>query len=70
MIFIVISYWIFAIPLGYYLTNFGFFEPMGAAGMWVSMILGLILFSIFIFIRLKLVSSRYINNFNNIRYKL
>ena len=70
MIFIIISYWIFAIPLGYYLTNFGFFEPMGAAGMWVSMILGLILFSIFIFIRLKLVSSRYINNFNNIRYKL
>ncbi|MFL2843618.1 MAG: MATE family efflux transporter [Alphaproteobacteria bacterium] len=60
MVFLIISYWIFAIPLGYFLTNYGFTKPLGAEGMWISMIMGLILFSIFIFNRLRLVSSRYI----------
>jgi len=60
MIFLLISYWIFAIPLGYFLTNYGFTKPLGAEGMWISMIMGLILFSIFIFNRLRIVSSRYI----------
>jgi MATE family multidrug resistance protein len=60
MVFLLISYWIFAIPLGYFLTNYGFTKPLGAEGMWISMIMGLILFSIFIFNRLRLVSSRYI----------
>jgi MATE family multidrug resistance protein len=60
MIFLLISYWVFAIPFGYFLTNYGFTKPLGAEGMWISMIMGLILFSIFIFNRLKLVSSRYV----------
>ena len=60
MIFLIISYWIFAIPLGYFLTNYGLTKPLGAEGMWISMIMGLILFSIIIFNRLRLVSSRYI----------
>ena len=60
MVFLVISYWIFAIPLGYFLTNYGLTKPLGAEGMWISMIMGLILFSIIIFNRLRLVSSRYI----------
>jgi len=60
MVFLIISYWVFAIPLGYFLTNYGFTKPLGAEGMWISMIMGLILFSIFIFNRLRLVSSRYI----------
>ena len=60
MVFLVISYWIFAIPLGYFLTNYGLTKPLGAEGMWISMIMGLILFSIIIFKRLRLVSSRYI----------
>jgi len=60
MVFLLISYWIFAIPLGYFLTNYGFAKPLGAEGMWISMIMGLILFSVFIFNRLRLVSSRYI----------
>ncbi|MAU39024.1 MAG: MATE family efflux transporter [Rhizobiales bacterium TMED94] len=60
MVFLLISYWIFAIPLGYFLTNYGFAKPLGAEGMWISMIMGLILFSVFIFNRLRLVSSKYI----------
>ena len=60
MVFLIISYWLFAIPFGYFLTNYGFYKPMGAEGMWISMILGLIVFSALIFTRLRLVSSRYI----------
>jgi len=33
---------------------------MGAEGMWISMILGLIVFSALIFTRLRFISSRYI----------
>ena len=60
MIFLIISYWIFAIPFGYFLTNYGMVNPLGAEGMWISMVLGLIIFSIFIFNRLRTVSSKYI----------
>jgi MATE family multidrug resistance protein len=62
MIYLIISYWIFAIPFGYFLTNFGFTTALGAKGMWIGMILGLIIFSIFIFYRLRLISSRFIQN--------
>ena len=62
MIYLIISYWIFAIPFGYFLTNRGFNGPLGAEGMWIGMILGLVIFSIFIFIRLRLISSRFIEN--------
>jgi len=60
MVFLIISYWIFAIPFGYFLTNYGLTNPLGAEGMWISMILGLLIFSMFIFNRLRTVSSRYI----------
>ena len=45
MILLFISYWIFAMPIGYYLTNTGFNKPLGAAGMWYGMIIGLTIFS-------------------------
>jgi len=45
MILLFISYWIFAMPIGYFLTNTGFNEPLGAAGMWYGMIIGLSIFS-------------------------
>ena len=45
MILLFISYWIFAMPIGYYLTNTGINEPLGAAGMWYGMIIGLSIFS-------------------------
>ena len=50
--------WLFG--FGYFLTNYGMVNPLGAEGMWISMVLGLIIFSIFIFNRLRTVSSKYI----------
>ena len=52
MILLLISYWIFAMPIGYYLTNFGFGEPFGAQGMWYGMIIGLTIFSFLSIFRL------------------
>lgn len=46
MILLFISYWIFAMPIGYFLTNTGFNKPLGAAGMWYGMIIGLSIFSL------------------------
>ena len=45
MILLFISYWIFAMPIGYYLTNTGINEPLGAAGMWYGMIIGCLLYT-------------------------
>ena len=56
MVFLVISYWVFAIPFGYFLTYYGINEPMGASGMWVSMIVGLVIFALLITSRLRKVS--------------
>jgi MATE family multidrug resistance protein len=62
MIYLIISYWIFAIPFGYFLTNYGFTGALGAEGMWIGMIVGLVIFSFFIFTRLKLITLRFIEN--------
>ena len=53
MILLMISYWIFAMPIGYYLTNFGFGDPLGAKGMWFGMIIGLTIFSFLSIFRLR-----------------
>lgn len=53
MILLFISYWIFAIPAGYYLTMDGFGSPLGAAGMWIGMIIGLTIFSFLSIYRLN-----------------
>ena len=58
MILLFISYWIFALPVGYYLTNFGFGNPYGASGMWIGMIIGLSIFSILSILRLKWVTRK------------
>jgi len=60
MILLFISYWIFAMPVGYYLTNTGFSSPMGAAGMWYGMIIGLTIFSILAVIRLHIIIKKYL----------
>ena len=60
MILLFISYWIFAMPVGYYLTNTGFSSPMGAAGMWYGMIIGLSIFSILAVIRLHIIIKKYL----------
>ena len=60
MVYMIIAYWVFAIPFGYFLTYYGFYEPMGASGMWISMIVGLVIFSLLITSRLRKVSYNYI----------
>ena len=55
MILLLISYWVFAMPIGYYLTNYGFGDPLGAKGMWFGMILGLTIFSFLSIFRLRWV---------------
>ena len=58
MILLFISYWIFAMPIGYYLTNTGFDMPLGAAGMWYGMIIGLTIFSFFSILRLNWIIKK------------
>lgn len=53
MILLVISYWFFAMPIGYFLTNYGFSDPLGAKGMWYGMIIGLSLCSVLAISRLN-----------------
>lgn len=58
MILLFISYWIFAIPAGYYLTMNGFGSPLGAAGMWIGMIIGLTIFSFLSIYRLNWIIKK------------
>lgn len=53
MIYLIIAYWIFALPIGYYLTYYGIENPLGAHGMWIGMIFGLSLAAIMAILRLK-----------------
>jgi MATE family multidrug resistance protein len=55
MILLFISYWVFAIPAGYFLTMHGLNNPLGAAGMWIGMIIGLSIFSVLSILRLRWV---------------
>ena len=64
MILLMISYWMFAMPIGYYLTNYGFGSPLGARGMWFGMIIGLTIFSVLSVSRLRWVIKRKIKKFN------
>ena len=61
MILLLISYWVFAMPIGYYLTNYGFSDPLGAKGMWFGMIIGLTIFSFLSIFRLRWVMKSNIN---------
>ena len=55
MILILISYWIIALPAGFVMT-YGIIGPkLGAAGMWIGMILGLSVFCFLGILRLKKV---------------
>ena len=58
MILLLISYWIFAMPIGFYLTNYGFESPLGAKGMWYGMIIGLSIFSILSIFRLRWIIKK------------
>ena len=58
MVLLFISYWLFAMPIGYYLTNYGFGDPYGAKGMWYGMIIGLSIFSFLSIFRLRWTIKR------------
>ena len=45
-------------PIGYYLTMTGFDAPMGAAGMWFGMIIGLSIFAILAILRLRWIIKK------------
>ena len=65
MILLLISYWIFAMPIGYYLTNVGLSSPMGAKGMWYGMIIGLTIFSFLSIMRLRWIMKSKIKRYFN-----
>ena len=60
MILLFISYWVFAMPMCYYLTKIGLNEPMGAAGMLYGMIIGLTIFSFLSIIRLNWIIKKFV----------
>ena len=55
MVLLMISYWVFALPAGYYLTYIGVSEPLGAKGVWIGMIIGLTIFSMLAALRLRFI---------------
>jgi MATE family multidrug resistance protein len=47
-------------PMGYYLTTVGVSQPLGAAGMWYGMIIGLTIFSFLSIIRLNWIIKKFL----------
>ena len=58
MILLFISFWIFAMPIGYFLTNYGFNNPLEAEGMWYGMIVGLTIFAFLAIVRLRWIINK------------
>ncbi|WP_300671148.1 MATE family efflux transporter [Soonwooa sp.] len=58
-----VAYWVFTIPLGYYLC---YTLKMGAFGMWIALGLGLTISAVFLVIRFLKLSSRLIHSKSNI----
>ena len=59
MIITLLVYWFVAIPVGYYLTYYGFKTPLGASGMWIAMIGGLSIFAVLIILRVQWISKKF-----------
>ncbi|MGK0445294.1 MAG: MATE family multidrug resistance protein [Bermanella sp.] len=57
----IISFWLVGLPLGYYL-GLSQAAPMGAAGFWVGLIVGLSVNAVLLLSRLQFVSRRAINH--------
>ncbi|MFL2699366.1 MAG: MATE family efflux transporter [Gammaproteobacteria bacterium] len=64
MLITLLVYWFIAIPIGYFLTYHGFNSPLGAAGMWISMIGGLSIFAVLIVLRVQWISKKFIRAIN------
>ena len=59
MIITLLVYWFMAVPFGYFLTFYGFSEPLGASGMWIAMIAGLSVFAVLISMRVQWISYKF-----------
>jgi MATE family multidrug resistance protein len=59
MIITLLVYWFMAVPFGYFLTFYGFSEPLGASGMWIAMIAGLSVFAVLISMRVQWISNKF-----------
>ena len=57
----IVSFWLVGLPLGYYL-GLSQVAPMGAAGFWVGLIVGLSVNAVLLLARLQFVSRRAINH--------
>jgi len=56
LVMVVLAYWVVSLPLGYSLGLTHFWgEPMGAAGFWISLVVGLGLASLLLLMRLRYV---------------
>ena len=61
MLMLIVTYWFIALPVGYVLTYYGILgSPLGASGIWIGMITGLVIFSILIISRLLYTSNKFI----------
>jgi MATE family multidrug resistance protein len=65
MLMLIVTYWFLALPVGYMLTYHGILgNPLGASGIWIGMITGLVTFSTLIIPRLRYTSNKLIQRAN------
>jgi len=65
MLMLIVTYWFLALPVGYMLTYHGILgNPLGASGIWIGMITGLVTFSTLIIPRLRYTSNKFIQRAN------
>lgn len=58
---IFIAYWVIGLPLGYYL---GFKTSVGAAGIWIGLLIGLTVTAVAMFIRFQILTKKLLVQFN------
>jgi len=67
MLMLILTYWLIALPAGYYLTYYGLFgNPLGPAGIWIGMITGLTAFASLIIPRLNYIANKFIGKSSSI----
>lgn len=61
MLMLIVTYWLLALPVGYVLVYRGILgNALGAPGIWIGMIAGLVAFSALILPRLRYTSKKFI----------
>jgi len=67
MLMLILTYWVVALPVGYYLTYGINGSGLGPSGIWIGMITGLTIFAYLIISRLRYTSKRLIQRSLNLR---